>query len=109
MHPGGGGQPCDTGTLALPGGQALPVAAMRENDAGVLWHCTRAARPPHVPRTYLRTLDGRVRMAAIKDFNTQACGGTQVARTSERGRLRIVRTEVKGRQNKRLYVALDPP
>ncbi len=52
---------------------------MRENDAGVLRHCTRAALPLHLPRTYLGTLDGRVRMVAIKDFDAQACGGTQVA------------------------------
>lgn len=208
FHPGGGGQPCDTGTLTLPDGRALPVVAVYEDDAGVLWHRTSAALPQNLPgalvrldvdagrrraiaryhtvlhvlntivmRDYggwitgaqiqpdyaridfnlervsaalcaelehkvnavvaadrpirassvtaqefaqradlLRTLearppmiDGRVRVVAIEGFDAQACGGTHVARTSEVGRLRIVRTENKGRQNKRLYVALDPP
>jgi len=208
FHPGGGGQPCDAGTLRLPDGLTLPIVAVRDDDAGVLWHCTETQpsenllgarvqlaldgerraliarhhtvlhvlntivlrdhggwitgaqiqpdysridfnlqrispelcaalerqvnaviagdRPIHVCRLpaaefarrtdLLRTLevrppmiDGCVRVVAIEGFDAQACGGTHVPRTSAVGRIRIVRTENKGRQNKRLYVALDPP
>ncbi|HZR82950.1 MAG TPA: alanyl-tRNA editing protein [Candidatus Binatia bacterium] len=63
-----------------------------------------------------RTLDakppvwnGRVRVVEIEGFDAQACGGTHVASTSAVGRFAIVRTENKGRINKRLYVRLDPP
>jgi misacylated tRNA(Ala) deacylase len=61
----------------------------------------------------LRTLEvkppvshGRVRVVQIQGFDAQACGGTHVGSTSEVGRLSIVRTENKGKINKRLYVRL---
>ena len=61
----------------------------------------------------LRTLDarppvdhGRVRVVEIVGFDAQACGGTHVATTAEVGRFEIVRTEDKGKINKRLYVRL---
>ena len=64
----------------------------------------------------LRTLDakppvsnGRVRVVEIEGFDAQACGGTHVSTTSEVGRFAIVRTENKGKINKRLYVRLDDP
>jgi misacylated tRNA(Ala) deacylase len=62
---------------------------------------TLVAEPPVV--------DGRVRVVAIAGFDAQACGGTHVRRTSEVGRLSIIRTENKGRINKRLYIRLTPP
>jgi misacylated tRNA(Ala) deacylase len=40
-------------------------------------------------------------------LDAQACGGTHVSVTSEVGRFSIVRTENKGKINKRLYVRLD--
>jgi misacylated tRNA(Ala) deacylase len=62
---------------------------------------TLDVRPP--------VIDGRVRVIEIEGFDAQACGGTHVSHTREIGRLRIVRTENKGRINKRLYVELDAP
>jgi len=64
----------------------------------------------------LRTLDasppvrdGRVRVVEIEGLDAQACGGTHVDTTSEVGRFAIIRTENKGKINKRLYVRLDDP
>jgi misacylated tRNA(Ala) deacylase len=64
----------------------------------------------------LRTLDvkppvrdGHVRVVEIQGFDAQACGGTHVEKISEVGRFSIVRTENKGKNNKRLYVKLDVP
>ena len=37
FYPGGGGQPPDRGRL-LAGGEALPVAEVREDEAGEVWH-----------------------------------------------------------------------
>ncbi len=37
FHPGGGGQPHDRGVLEV-GGEALPVTAVREDEAGHVWH-----------------------------------------------------------------------
>jgi misacylated tRNA(Ala) deacylase len=62
---------------------------------------TLDARPP--------VRDGRVRVVEIEGFDAQACGGTHVDTTSEVGRFAIVRTENKGKINKRLYVRLDEP
>jgi misacylated tRNA(Ala) deacylase len=60
---------------------------------------TLEARPP--------VSNGRVRVVEIEGFDAQACGGTHVETTSQVGRFAIVRTENKGRINKRLYVRLD--
>jgi misacylated tRNA(Ala) deacylase len=63
----------------------------------------------------LRTLEvkppvshGRVRVVEIQGFDAQACGGTHVSTTAEVGRFSVFRTENKGKNNKRLYVRLDP-
>jgi misacylated tRNA(Ala) deacylase len=61
---------------------------------------TLEARPP--------VHDGRVRVVEIVGFDAQACGGTHVRSTAEVGRLIILRTDNKGRLNKRLYVGLEP-
>ena len=61
---------------------------------------TLEAKPP--------VIDGRVRVVEIQGFDAQACGGTHVGTTAEVGRFAIVRTENKGKINKRLYVRLDP-
>ena len=62
----------------------------------------------------LRTLDvkppvsrGQVRVVEIQGFDAQACGGTHVRSTSHVGRFSIVRTENKGKINKRIYVRID--
>ena len=62
---------------------------------------TLEAKPP--------VSNGRVRVVEIEGFDAQACGGTHVDRTAELGRFAIVRTENKGKINKRLYVRLDDP
>ncbi len=53
---------------------------------------------------------GRLRLVRIGDqekpVDLQPCGGTHVARTAEIGRVRIVKIENKGRQNRRVIVAL---
>lgn len=61
---------------------------------------TLDVRPPVV--------DGCVRVVRIEGFDAQACGGTHVSHVREIGLLRVVRSENKGRQNKRLYVRLEP-
>jgi len=61
---------------------------------------TLEAKPPVV--------QGQVRVVEIDGFDAQACGGTHVRNTGEVGRFSVVRTENKGKINKRLYVRLDP-
>jgi misacylated tRNA(Ala) deacylase len=83
----------------------LPVSAasmpQAEFDARGDLLRTLEVRPPVV--------DGQVRIVAIGGFDAQACGGTHVQRTSQVGRFVIERSENKGRQNKRIYVRLEPP
>jgi misacylated tRNA(Ala) deacylase len=53
---------------------------------------------------------GRLRLVRIGDgeipVDLQPCGGTHVARTGEIGALKIVKIENKGKQNRRIVVAL---
>lgn len=73
-----------------------------------------------VPREALATVDlirtkqilipdsvREVRVVEIEGFDAQADGGTHVSSTRECGCLRIVKTENKGKQNKRLEIVLD--
>ena len=54
---------------------------------------------------------GRVRLIRIGQgagqIDLQPCGGTHVARTGEIGRVEITRIEKKGRQNRRVTIALS--
>lgn len=82
---------------------AHPVAArlVPEAEFGTDYLRSLEARPP--------VENGCVRVVEIAGFDAQACGGTHAASTAELGALgalRVLRTENKGRQNKRLYVAL---
>lgn len=53
------------------------------------------------PRGY-----GRVRLVDIPGVDRQPCGGTHVARLGEIGTLEILKIENKGKQNRRVVVAL---
>jgi misacylated tRNA(Ala) deacylase len=104
----------DSLTAALCAELAHKVNAVLEGD-----HRVRAYYVPEEEfrrrDDLLRTLEarppvwgGRVRVVEIEGFDAQACGGTHVRATSEVGRFAVVRTENKGRINKRLYVRLEP-
>ena len=49
-----------------------------------------------------------IRVIDIGDIDRQADGGTHVADTSEVGPVRVVKTESKGKGNKRMRIELDP-
>jgi len=49
---------------------------------------------------------GRVRLLDIEGTDLQPCGGTHVARTGEIGRVEVTKIENKGRQNRRINLAL---
>ncbi len=49
---------------------------------------------------------GRVRLVEIKGLDLQPCGGTHVRRTSEIGQVRVTQVEKKGKQNRRVRLAL---
>jgi misacylated tRNA(Ala) deacylase len=49
---------------------------------------------------------GRVRLLEIEGVDLQPCGGTHVARTGEIGRVEVTKIENKGRQNRRINLAL---
>lgn len=50
-----------------------------------------------------------VRVVEIEGYDAQADGGTHVANTGEIGRLRVTKTENKGKFNRRLEIVLDDP
>jgi len=47
---------------------------------------------------------GRVRLVRVEGCDLQPCGGTHLRRTSEIGRVEIVKIENKGKQNRRVVV-----
>lgn len=49
---------------------------------------------------------GRVRLVEIQDIDLQPCGGTHVRRTGEIGRIEVRDIEKKGKQNRRVRIAL---
>ncbi len=49
---------------------------------------------------------GRVRLLDIEGVDLQPCGGTHVSRTGEIGPVEVVKIENKGRQNRRINLAL---
>ncbi len=57
------------------------------------------AMPPNVER---------LRIVEVEDIDIQADGGPHVANTNEIGKLVLLRTESKGRRNKRIYFTLEP-
>jgi misacylated tRNA(Ala) deacylase len=59
---------------------------------------TRAVAPP--------TGQGRVRLILIAGIDLQPCGGTHVRSTAEIGPVRITQIEKKGKQNRRVRLAL---
>jgi misacylated tRNA(Ala) deacylase len=61
----------------------------------------------------LRTLEAeppiennQVRVVEIMGFEAQACGGTHVRNTDSVGRIKIVKVDNKGKQNRRFYLKL---
>jgi len=59
---------------------------------------TMSVKPP--------TGTGQVRLVNIEGIDLQPCGGTHVARTAEIGPVKVVKIENKGKQNRRVVVAL---
>ena len=51
----------------------------------------------------------QIRVIEIEGYDAQADGGTHVARTGEVGTLRIVKTDNKGKANRRLEIQLTAP
>ena len=51
--------------------------------------------------------EGRIRLVRIEGIDLQPCGGSHLRRTGEIGRARVVRIEKKGRQNRRVEVAIE--
>lgn len=52
---------------------------------------------------------GKVRLIRIEGQDLQPCGGTHVARTGEIGPVAVTKIESKGRQNRRVSIALENP
>ena len=59
---------------------------------------TMAVKPPRGT--------GRVRLVVIEGIDLQPCGGTHVRRTGEIGRVAVTDIEKKGKQNRRVRIAL---
>jgi Ser-tRNA(Ala) deacylase AlaX len=79
---------------------AVRFVSREEYETSDLTRLARNLLPPGVTN---------VRVIEIEGYDAQADGGTHVANTSEIGRLRITKTENKGKANRRLEIALENP
>jgi misacylated tRNA(Ala) deacylase len=73
---------------------------------------TEARADPDLIRTKVSLIPDSVdpiRVIDIVGIDKQADGGTHVARSGEVGRVRVVKTESKGKANKRIRIQLDEP
>jgi misacylated tRNA(Ala) deacylase len=52
---------------------------------------------------------GRVRLLEIEGVDLQPCGGTHIRHTGEIGPVEVVKIESKGKQNRRINLALRNP
>lgn len=52
---------------------------------------------------------GRIRLLKISELDLQPCGGTHVRNTAEIGLASVVKTEKKGRRNRRVHLELAKP
>jgi misacylated tRNA(Ala) deacylase len=87
---------------ALSQGQEVSVIFMSRADA---------LQDPDLIRTKVNLIPefvDPIRVIDIGDIDRQADGGTHVANTSEVGPVRVVKTESKGKGNKRMRIELDP-
>ena len=89
---------------------ARPVVVGRVTDAELDAHPelvkSMSVQPPRGTGRIRTIRIGGVEGAALIDL--QPCGGTHVARTGEIGRVEVVKIENKGKQNRRVVVALAP-
>jgi misacylated tRNA(Ala) deacylase len=88
---------------------AEEIAADREIKVSFLPRAEAFAIPDLI-RTKVNLLPASIPMIRIVDIvglDLQADGGTHVARTSEVGRVRVVKHESKGRINKRVTIAIE--
>ncbi|MBE2278177.1 MAG: alanyl-tRNA editing protein [Rhodobacteraceae bacterium] len=95
--------------------EALNALIARDMKVGESWitDAELAANPGLVKTMSVRPPagQGRVRLIRIGEgagqVDLQPCGGTHVARTAEIGRVTIDKVEKKGRQNRRVSLALE--
>ena len=48
-----------------------------------------------------------LRVINIRDFDSQACGGTHLRNLKEIGKIRLLKTDNKGRMNRRIYFSVE--
>lgn len=53
--------------------------------------------------------NGKVRLVRIESIDLQPCGGSHLRATGEIGRAQVVKMEKKGRQNRRIEIAIGEP
>jgi misacylated tRNA(Ala) deacylase len=70
FYPGGGGQPCDTGEIRLPGGQVVQVSEVRRDEAGTVWHLTAGALPGSLAGAQAQLAVHRDRRAVLTRYHT---------------------------------------
>jgi misacylated tRNA(Ala) deacylase len=70
IYPGGGGQPSDTGSILLAGGQRLTIASAHADGDGVIWHRLSALPPIDLAGERVHIAVDRARRDALTRYHT---------------------------------------
>ena len=117
MEPGRARMDFELGSISVEFGkeveERLNVALAQEHDVSVRFMSrSDALEDADLIRTKVNLIPAAVdpiRVIQIGDIDKQADGGTHVANTREVGLVRVVKTESKGKANKRMRIELTSP
>jgi misacylated tRNA(Ala) deacylase len=70
FYPGGGGQPADAGTAAVPGGEVVEIASAHADSDGVVWHVAKASPAGDIVGAPVRLALDRDRRLALTRYHT---------------------------------------
>lgn len=70
FYPGGGGQPCDDGSIRLENGDVFAVVSVHTDAHGVIWHAGKVPPPRVLPGASVRLIVNGERRLALTRYHT---------------------------------------
>ena len=70
FHPGGGGQPADSGMLKLPNGEIINIESAHADSDEIIWHVCTTTMPSNLTGQSIQLLLNRERRLALMRYHT---------------------------------------